>query len=86
MSVDVQVPYGGTAIRRRAMGSAPHGAQVGETPSSQFPVGARHNLGRGKASIRKGKQGQGSRKAVGTATKLSHGVTERYSAGYSAGY
>ena len=27
--VDVQVVYGGTVIRRRATGSAPHGAHVG---------------------------------------------------------
>ena len=43
------------------------------------PVGARHDQGRSKASIRKGKRGEAAAKAVRTATKLGHRVTERYS-------
>ena len=46
------------------------------------PVRARHDQGRSKASISKGEQERGGREAVRTATKLSHGVTERYGAGY----
>ena len=48
-------------------------------------IGARHDQGSTKASIRKSEQGQGSRKAVRAAraaTKLSHRVTERYGAGF----
>ena len=44
-----------------------------------------HNQGRSKASTGRASRGKAAAKAVRTATKLSHRVTERYDVGYLAG-